>query len=135
MSRNEDEFKSRGLIFSDFHLPYNPDLKDRAKWMRKRMTTAEKKLWADFLKDIEYKILPQRPIDNFIVDFYCPKAKVIIEIDGDGHYVEDGIEYDKERTAILEGYGLRVIRFKNEEVMKQFEEVCLKIEEFLTPPF
>ncbi len=126
---NKDVLKSRGLVCTGFHLPYNPDLMKRAKWMRKNMTDAENKLWSDFLQNHKFRILRQRPIDNYIVDFYCPKTRVVIEIDGDDHYSKSGVEYDKERTSILEGYGLQVIRFTNDEVMNQFRDVCKKIED------
>ena len=135
MNWDEDELKTRGLIDTGFHLPYNPDLTKRAKWLRKNMTLAEKKLWYNFLRKFSIKIFRQRPIDNFIVDFYCPKARLVIEIDGDDHQSSGGIEYDKERTSVLEGYGLRVIRFKNEEVLNQFRDVCRKLEDFFAPPW
>jgi very-short-patch-repair endonuclease len=134
MNRDEDELKSRGLVNTGFHLPYNPDLIKRAKWLRKNMTLAEKKLWYNFLRKYSMKIFRQRPIDHFIVDFYCPKVMLVIEIDGDDHHSDDRIEYDRERTSILEGYGLRVIRFKNEEVLNQFRDVCRKLEGFFAPP-
>jgi very-short-patch-repair endonuclease len=97
------------------------------------MTKAEKKLWYDFLQNQKLRILRQRPIDNFIVDFYCPKMKIAIEIDDDDHYSARGIEYDKERTSILEGYGLRVIRIRNNEVLNHFSDVCKKLEVFFAP--
>jgi len=130
---NKDELKSRGLVCAGFHLPYNPDLIERAKWMRKNLTDSEKKLWSDFLRNHKFRILRQRPIDNFIVDFYCPKTRIVIEIDGDEHYSKSGIEYDKERTSILEEYGLRVIRFKDDEVMSHFKDVCQRLENVFTP--
>lgn len=135
MNLSDEELKSRGLEKTGFYLPYNPDLVERAKWMRKQMTEAELKLWSDFLQNYKLRILRQRPIDNVIVDFYCPRAKVVIEVDGDEHYSENGIEYDRERTSILEGYELRVIRFRNDEVMYHFEDVCKRIEEILLPPY
>ena len=63
-------------------------------------------------------------IDNFIVDFYIPKLKLVIEIDGESHFTEEGIVYDRERTSILEWRGLKIIRFTNKEVMKNFDGVC-----------
>jgi len=94
------------------------------------MTIPEKKIW-QFLRTLPYQVLRQRLIDNFIVDFYCAKFKVVIEIDGIQHFTEDGIIYDKERTEILEGYGIQVIRFTNNEVMKNFDGVCRKILEVM----
>ena len=95
--------------------------------MRKEMTRAEKKLWFDFLKDSKTKFLRQRIIDNYIVDFYCSELSIVIELDGETHYVNGAQEYDSERSEILEWYGLKVIRFTNDEVYNNFEGVCEKI--------
>jgi very-short-patch-repair endonuclease len=74
------------------------------------MTAAEKKLWYGYLRTFKFKVFRQRPIDHFIVDFYCPSLKLVIEIDGDSHFTDEGKEYDQERAQRLEGYGLRVVR-------------------------
>jgi very-short-patch-repair endonuclease len=113
---------------SDFHLPYNPALVFQAKELRKNMTLAEKKLWYEYLRTFKFRVLRQRTIDNFIVDFYCPTLNLIIEVDGDSHFTEQGKQYDLERTQILEGYGLKVIRFTNDKVFNQFAGVCSIIE-------
>ncbi|TVQ19429.1 MAG: endonuclease domain-containing protein [Leptolyngbya sp. DLM2.Bin15] len=113
---------------SDFFLPYNPALNARAREMRLNPTPAERKLWQQCLRGCSHKMLRQRPIGNYIVDFYCAKLRLAIEVDGDSHFTEDGIQYDLERTMILEGYGLQVIRFTNHEVMQQFEAVCQSID-------
>ncbi len=110
------------------YLPYNKNLVPRAKELRKNMTLAEKKLWYDYLRDFKYRIHRQRPIDNFIVDFYCPQLKLVIEIDGDSHYTENAQEYDRQRTEILQGYGLKVIRFNNHEVLDNLVGVVTIIE-------
>jgi len=119
--------KRRGLITTGFHLPYNPDLIAQARSMRKGLTPAEKKLWIGLLRDFKFRILRQRPIDNFIVDFYCPKMKLVIEIDGAGHFNDEGKALDQERTEILKAYGLRVVRFSDNDVMKHFPGVCNRI--------
>jgi very-short-patch-repair endonuclease len=106
---NTDDIKRRGLIFTERHLPYNPYLSARAKELRKNMTPAEKKLWYGFLRMFHYRVHSQHPIDNYIVDFYFPSLKLVIEIDGDQHYTEDGKTYDRERDVILESYGLKVL--------------------------
>ncbi len=67
-----------------------------------------------------------------IVDFYCPKLKLVIEIDGDQHFEVDHLEYDKERTSILNNYFLTVIRFKNEEIFKRFDKICKTINNLVT---
>ncbi|MBW4618781.1 MAG: endonuclease domain-containing protein [Cyanosarcina radialis HA8281-LM2] len=118
---------------SDFHLPYNPQLVAGAKELRQNLTPAEKKLWNDYLKTFKFRVLRQRPIDRFIVDFYCAALKLAIEVDGEGHFTEEGQAYDLERTQILEGYGLKVLRFTNYEVMNNFEGVCRQIEVEIPP--
>lgn len=100
--------------------------------MRKNPTPAEKKLW-EYLREAPLKFYRQRPIDNFIVDFYCEKIKLIIEVDGDSHFTESGIVYDEARTKILEGYQLKVIRFTNDEVLHDYESVCSEIAKFYPP--
>lgn len=91
------------------------------------MTPQERHLWYDFLRYYPIKIYKQRVIDNFIVDFYCHQAKLIIELDGSQHYSEEGLVYDKERSNILNSYNLKIIRFSNYEVDNNFEEVCTTI--------
>lgn len=118
---------------TDFHLPYNPALVARAKELRKNMTPAEKKLWYQYLKTFNLRVLRQRPIDHFIVDFYCPTLKLVIEIDGESHFTDEGQDYDRERTQILEGYGLQILRFTNRQVLKSFEDVCGEIQALIPP--
>jgi very-short-patch-repair endonuclease len=125
--------KARNLITNGYHLPYNPDLVERARELRRNMTPAERQLW-DYLKHAPYRFLRQRPIDHFIVDFYCPALRLVIEVDGEQHYTEEGKAYDAERDTILQGYGLRVVRFRNEEVLRQFDHVRQKIEAVFESP-
>jgi very-short-patch-repair endonuclease len=87
-----EDMKKRGLIFDGHSLPYNPNLIEFAREMRKNMTIAEKKLWYKFLQKHQYKFYRQRPIDHFIADFYCSDAMLIIEIDGSQHYTADGLK-------------------------------------------
>ena len=103
---------------------YNSKLKENARELRKNMTSQEKHLWYDFLRNYPIKFYRQRVIDNYIADFYCSKAKLVIEIDGSQHYTEEGLNHDKIRTQILEKYGLTVIRFTNEKINTHFTEVC-----------
>ena len=88
------------------------------------MTRQEKHLWYDFLRSYPVKIYKQRIIDNFIADFYCHKAKLIIEIDGTQHYSEPGKKKDAFRTEILKGYDLHIIRFANHQIDTNFNGVC-----------
>ncbi|MDZ8133706.1 MAG: endonuclease domain-containing protein [Nostoc sp. DedQUE04] len=124
---------TKNLNNSDFHLPYNPKLVERAKELRKNMTPAEKKLWYGYLRTFQFRVLKQRTINHFIVDFYCPILKVVIEIDGDSHFTDRGQDYDMERTHILEGYDLKVLRFTNSQVLNQFDSVCEQIQGLIPP--
>jgi len=117
----------RNLITNGYHLPYNPDLVERARELRRNMTPAERQLW-EYLKHAPYRFLRQRPIDHFIVDFYCPALRLVIEVDGEQHNTEEGKAYDAERDAILQSYGLKVVRFRNEEVLHKFDSVRQQIE-------
>ncbi len=120
-------------VNTDFHLPYNRELVERAKVLRKNPTQAEKKLWNDYLKTFELRVLRQRPIDHFIVDFYCPQLKLVIEVDGDSHFTATGQDRDTERTRVLAGYGLKVLRFSNDEVLHNFASVCQRIGDLIPP--
>ncbi len=109
------------------HLPYNRALVERARELRKNLTPAESKLWNKYLRHLPTRVLRQRPIGNFIVDFYIAASKLVIEVDGETHFTLEGKARDKERTQVLESHGLRVIRFSNVEVHEKFEGVCQKI--------
>ena len=110
-------------------LKYNKKLISRAKELRHNMTKQEKHLWYDFLCKYPVRFQRQKAIDNFIVDFYCHKAKLIVELDGSQHYSEEGMEYDSSRSDILAQYALKVIRFANTDVDKNFADVCVAIDE------
>jgi very-short-patch-repair endonuclease len=105
-------------------LQYNGKNTVLAKNLRKNATKQENHLWYDFLKDYEIKFQRQRTIDEFIADFYCQKANLIIEVDGNQHYSIEGINKDNYRTERLELYYLTVIRFTNNQIDNEFYEVC-----------
>ena len=107
----------------------NNNLLPTAKMLRKNMTPHERKLWYMFLREYPVKIYKQRIIESFIVDFYCASARLVIEIDGSQHFTQQGIEYDKERSAIIKAYNLKVLRFTNYEVDTAFKDVCETIDE------
>jgi len=88
------------------------------------MSPWERKLWYDFLRNYPVKIRRQSPIGNYIVDFYCAQAKLVIELDGGGHYTAEQIEKDKIRTDYLESIGLTVLRICNLDINKNFYGVC-----------
>jgi len=92
------------------------------------MTLAEKKLWYEYLKNHKCKFLRQKPIGNYIIDFYCQKIKLAIEIDGETHLTESEKNYGKRRTSDFSGYGIKVIRFWNNEIFNRIEAVIEKIE-------
>ena len=81
------------------------------------MTAAERKLWAEFLKNHKYKFTRQKPIDNYIVDFYCSELSLVIEADGTTHLDKRDVLYDKKRTADLAKYGLNILRFWNDDIL------------------
>ena len=95
-----------------------------AKNLRKNATPQEKHLWYDFLSKYEIRFQRQKAMDHFIADFYCHKAKLIIEIDGSQHSTIVGKQKDEFRTEILEGYQLKVIRFTNQQIYTEFDSVC-----------
>ncbi|MCQ2381122.1 MAG: endonuclease domain-containing protein [Acidaminococcaceae bacterium] len=108
---------------------YNSKLKQRTRQLRKEMTPWERHLWYDFLRNYSVKFYRQRTLGNFIVDFFCRQAMLVIELDGGGHYTPEQQQYDKERTAVLQGQGYQVIRFSNHDVDKNFYAVCTQIDE------
>ncbi|MBR2407058.1 MAG: endonuclease domain-containing protein [Clostridia bacterium] len=105
-------------------LNYNGNNIPLAKELRKNATPQENHLWYDFLKTYEVRFQRQKAIGNFIADFYCHKAKLIIEIDGSQHYTKENIGKDIFRTEVLESYNLSVIRFTNRQIKENFKGVC-----------
>ena len=105
------------------------NLKDKRKHLRNNPTQAEAFLWG-YLKNSQFegrKFRRQSSINNFIVDFYCPEEKLVIELDGDFHFDEKAIKDDQRRTMKLEEEGLRVIRFENQEVLLNLDGVLSEI--------
>ena len=109
-------------------IPYQRKLIQRAKQLRAAATPQENHLWYDYLRDYPIRFQRQKTIDCFIADFYCFEARLIVEIDGAQHYTSQGKAYDLERSTILDRYGLRIIRFSNEEVDHSFSLVCSTID-------
>ena len=110
-------------------LDYNKANIPLAKNLRKNATLQENRLWYEFLSKYPVRFQRQKAIDNFIADFYCHKAKLIIEIDGSQHFTENGQEKDSFRTEILKEYDLKVIRFTNHQINTNFRGVCHYIDE------
>ena len=106
----------------------NSDLKSRASELRKNMTRHERHLWYDFLMTYKYRWRRQQIINNYIVDFYCSKAMLAVELDGSQHYDDVNVSYDKCRTDKIEGYNIEVLRFSNREIDERFRNVCETID-------
>lgn len=109
----------------------NPNLKEKSRELRKNMTPEENKLWYQFLRGYDIHFSRQRVIGNYIADFYCRRANLVIEIDGAQHYTHDSIEYDKERTEYLKTCGIEVLRFLNKDINYNFENVCVYIDKIV----
>ena len=124
---------------AEFFFNAKPQIFYAARKLRKKMTTAEKILWRELrgrkLNSLYFR--RQHPISSFVVDFYCHEKRLVIELDGKVHNRNEIKERDISRTFELERFGLRVIRFTNEEVIKQLDNVIEEINRVcsvLTPP-
>ncbi len=117
-------------------LPYNKKLKKYSRELRKNMTEAEKLLWSKIrkkqLKNCQF--YRQKIIGNYIVDFYCPKSNLIIELGGGQHYSDEGMKKDKSRDDYMKNLELRVLRFSDKDVFENLKGILEKIWEELNPP-
>ena len=104
---------------------YNKVLKEYSRTLRRNTTDAERLLWSRVRrKQLRgYQFYRQRIIGNYIVDFYCPKAKLVVEVDGGQHYSVEGMEKDKARDAYITQHGLDVLRFSDREVLENLDGV------------
>ena len=107
---------------------YNKENIPLAKALRKNMTPWERKLWYEFLRNYPIRFQRQKAIGNYIVDFYCAKAGLVIELDGGGHYTEEQTEKDNIRSKDLENMKLTVIRICNLDIDRNFRGVCEHID-------
>jgi len=105
-------------------LPRNKNLRVASRALRTGATKQENHLWHDFLKYLSPRFSRQRIIGNFMVDFYCHKASLAIELDGAQHCEPEAMEYDNARTEYLNGLGIKVLRFANKEIDENFSSVC-----------
>ena len=113
-------------------IPYNPDLIQIAGEYRNNPTPAEKLLWTKLKgKQRGYDFHRQKPLDNYIVDFYCNALRLAIEVDGEVHNTSEQRIKDEVRSDILEDYGIRILRFSNEQVFENSEDVVAKIDELI----
>ena len=115
---------------------HNPKIVPAAKMLRKNMTKEERHLWYDYLRTHPARFSRQKVLGRYVADFYSAQAKLVIELDGGGHYTEEAKQYDEERTAFLKAYGLTVIRIPNNEVNSNFRGICdyidLRVEQSLS---
>ena len=107
---------------------HNKELTPYARELRKHMTKEEKHLWYDFLKGHSARFTRQKILGHYILDFFSPSTNLAIELDGSQHYTKEAKEYDQNRTAYLEQYGIKVLRFLNSEINKNFNGVCQYID-------
>ena len=109
--------------------PYNKNLKLPSRDLRNNMTDAEQLLWRKLRRKqiLGLQFYRQKPILNFIVDFYCPAANLVIECDGGQHYTADGLEADRARDQALAQLGLNVLRFDNRQILTEIDGVVEKI--------
>ena len=107
---------------------YNKSNIPLAKALRKNMTPWERKLWYDFLRNYPVRFQRQKAIGNYIADFYCAKARLVVELDGGGHYTEEQAEKDADRTNELEAMNLTVLRICNLDIDRNFRGVCEHID-------
>ncbi len=112
---------------------YDPKLKQPSRQLRNNSTEAEILLWSKIrfrqLKNLLF--YRQKPLGGYITDFYCPKAKLVIEVDGAQHFEEDAREYDRIRDEVLQNLGLTVLRFTNLDVLSSIDGVVTVIEKHL----
>lgn len=105
--------------------PYNKNLKQASRDLRNHMTEAEKLLWSRIRNKqiLDLQFYRQKPILNYIVDFYCPAANLVIECDGSQHFTNEGLEADRVRDEALAQLGLKVFRFDNGQVMGRIDDI------------
>ena len=99
-----------------------------AKQLRKNMTNEERRLWFGYLRTYPIRFYRQKVLGKYIADFYCAKAKLVIELDGSQHYCDINHDADCQRTAFLEQYGIKVIRIPNNDINLDFSGVCAYID-------
>ncbi|MEQ8629433.1 endonuclease domain-containing protein [Ekhidna sp.] len=114
-------------------ITYNPKLKELSRQLRKNSTLSEVLLWNELKgkKMYGYQFMRQKPILNYIVDFFCSKLKLVIEIDGDSHNHEDAYKADQDRQKEIEKLGIRFLRFDDLDVKHNMSNVLRTIESFI----
>lgn len=108
-------------------------LMQRSRELRKNATPQENKLWYQFLRRHPLKFRRQQQIGPYIADFYCPSARLVIELDGGAHYEPGGMEYDRWRDTFISAHNIHILRFTNTQIDREFPAVCEMIDHTLTP--
>lgn len=109
----------------------NKNLTLNSQKLRKQMTPWERKLWYEFLKGYRLDFHRQKVVGKYIVDFYCARVKLAIELDGSQHYSSENMLNDMQRTDYLNSCGIKVLRFSNLDITKNFYGVCSRIDEVI----
>ena len=106
-------------------LPYNRTLRLRSRMLRREMTDAEQLLWLRLRRKqlMAVHFYRQKPLGNYVVDFYAPRAKIVVEVDGSQHHVPAAMKADAVRDEYLSRLGLNVLRFDNLQVLRETESV------------
>ena len=114
-------------------LPFNNKLKPIARGLRSNMTDAELLIWSRVRRKqlCDLQFYRQKNIGDYIVDFYCPRGKLILEVDGGQHYEIDRMKKDQERDRYLQQLGFSVLRFSDIDVLKNIDGVVERIQEHL----
>lgn len=103
---------------------------EKRRKLRREMTYCERIVWIHLRKkQLGYRFLRQYSVDHYVIDFYCPKLKLAVEIDGDVHDLPDQKKYDAKRQKYLEDFGIKFIRIKNEEFLGNPDNAFMKIED------
>ena len=113
------------------HRNYKENLIPAARALRNNMTPEERHLWYDYLRHHPVKFRRQAVFGKFIVDFYCAKAKLVVELDGSQHYEPQNQQADQIRTEYLQKFGVTVIRIANTDVTRNFRGVCAYIDDLI----
>ena len=125
-----NQYMQKRTVERNMFFNAKPDIFQKTEMLRKNMTKAEMKLWEKLRnKQLGVRFKAQHPMMCFIADFYCHKSRLVVEIDGDSHGQQK--EYDIGRTTEMERFGIRVIRFSNEEVINSTEKVVEGIKDNL----
>jgi very-short-patch-repair endonuclease len=112
----------------DKTIKHNPRLTPYAQELRRNMTKEEQTLWYEYLHIYPYRFRRQVTIGTYILDFYCAKAKLAIELDGSQHFTTEGKRHDAIRTEYLEEFGIKVLRYSNWDITSRFNVVCTDID-------